>query len=63
MQTVCDLSSANALLLRGTMPHKLFNRPQLVRLTVPIVTLDLPPGHQVRPAWFQLFGIESEFPL
>jgi hypothetical protein len=46
------------------MPHKLFNRPQLVRLTVPIVTSDLPPGRQVRPAWFQLFaGLNLQFPL
>jgi len=31
-------SDSNAVLLRGTIPHKLFGWPQIVRLTVPIVT-------------------------
>jgi hypothetical protein len=37
-------ASSNSLLLRGTMPHKLFGRPQLLRLTIPVATSpDLPP--------------------
>jgi hypothetical protein len=37
-------ADANALLVRGALPHKLFGMPQLARLTLPIVTTpDLPP--------------------
>jgi hypothetical protein len=36
---------ANALLLRGTLPHKLFGMPQLLRATMPVVTTaDVPPA-------------------
>ena len=31
-------SESNAILLRSTLPHKLFGRPQIMRATVPIVT-------------------------
>jgi hypothetical protein len=31
-------SESNAILLRGVLPHKLFDWPQIVRATVPIVT-------------------------
>ena len=31
-------SDINAALLRGTLPHKLFGLPQILRATVPIVT-------------------------
>lgn len=35
---------SNALLLRGTLPHKLFGHPQILRATLPVVTTpDLPP--------------------
>lgn len=38
-------ADSNALLLRGAMPHKLFGRPQLMRLTLPVVTSpDVPPS-------------------
>jgi len=33
-----DNADGNAVLLRGTLPHKLFGLPQLVRATLPIVT-------------------------
>lgn len=29
---------SNALLLRGTVPHRLFGHPQIVRITMPVVT-------------------------
>ena len=31
-------SESNAILLRGVLPHKLFDWPQIVRATVPVVT-------------------------
>ena len=31
-------ASSSSMLLSGTMPHKLFGRPQLLRLTIPVVT-------------------------
>jgi len=35
---------SNAFLFRGTLPHKLFGRPQILRATMPVVTTpDLPP--------------------
>lgn len=38
-------ADSNALLLRGSVPHKLFGKPQLMRLTLPIVTSpDVPPS-------------------
>jgi len=38
-------ADSNAVLLRGTMPHRLLGHPQLVRLTLPVVTTpDLPPS-------------------
>ena len=40
-------ADGNALLLRGTVPHKLFGMPQMVRLTMPVVTTpDAPPSNQ-----------------
>lgn len=40
-----DDKDSNAVLLRGTLPHKLFGLPQILRATLPIVTtLDLPPA-------------------
>jgi len=39
-----DDKDSNALLFRGTLPHKLFGRPQILRATMPVVTTpDLPP--------------------
>lgn len=36
---------SNAFLLRGTVPHKLFGRTQVLRATLPVVTTpDLPPA-------------------
>ncbi|NML44281.1 hypothetical protein HHL11_11005 [Ramlibacter sp. G-1-2-2] len=36
---------ANSFLLRGTLPHKLFGMPQLLRATLPITTTpDVPPS-------------------
>lgn len=36
---------SNALLLRGTVPHRLLGLPQIVRVTMPVVsTPDLPPS-------------------
>ncbi|MDN3922169.1 hypothetical protein [Roseateles violae] len=38
-------ADSNAFLLRGALPHKLFGMPQLLRLTLPVVTTpDLPPA-------------------
>src|SRR5262249_31610337 len=38
-------ADSNALLLRGALPHKLFGYPQIMRVTLPIVTTpDLPPS-------------------
>lgn len=31
-------ADSNAFLLRGTLPHKLFDMPQIMRLTIPVVT-------------------------
>jgi hypothetical protein len=40
-----DDADSNAALLRGTMPHKLFGAPQLLRVTLPIVTSpEVPPS-------------------
>ncbi|AMO21784.1 hypothetical protein GCM10027034_00950 [Ramlibacter solisilvae] len=40
-----DDKDSNALLLRGTVPHKLFGLPQILRATMPVVTTaDLPPA-------------------
>lgn len=33
-----DDADSNAFLLRGTLPHKLFGRPQLMRATLPVMT-------------------------
>lgn len=36
---------SNAVLLRGTLPHRLFATPQILRFTMPVVTTpDLPPS-------------------
>ena len=36
---------ANSFLLRGTLPHRLFGTPQLLRATLPVVTTaDVPPS-------------------
>lgn len=38
-------ADSNLLMLRGALPHKLFGHPQLMRVTLPLVTTpDLPPS-------------------
>ena len=50
---------SNALLFRGTLPHKLFGRPQILRATMPVVTTpDLPPdGRHTGAGDLNLFDI------
>jgi hypothetical protein len=50
---------SNALLLRGTVPHKLFGQPQILRATLPVVTtLDIPPdGRQTNVGDLNLFDL------
>ena len=54
-----DDADSNAMLLRGTMPHKLFGQPQLIRLTLPVVTTpDVPPdGSQTGLGDLNIFDI------
>ncbi len=51
--------AANSALLRGTLPHKLFGVPQIMRATLPIVTTpDLPPsGRHTGAGDFNLFDV------
>jgi hypothetical protein len=50
---------SNALLLRGTLPHKLFGQPQLLRATLPVLTTpDLPPdGRKTNVGDLNLFDL------
>ena len=52
-------TDSNALLFRGTLPHKLFGMPQIVRATMPLVTTpDLPPdGRHTGAGDLNLFDI------
>ena len=48
----------NAFLLRGTLPHKLFGSPQILRATVPFVTSPAPDGSNITGLGdFNLFDI------
>jgi len=40
-------ADTNALLLRGTLPHKLFGMPQIMRATVPFVTSPAADGNNI----------------
>ena len=52
-------ADANAFLLRGVVPHKLFGQPQILRVTLPIVTsADVPPsGSRTDIGDFNLFDL------
>jgi len=52
-------SDSNAALLRGTLPHKLFGLPQILRATLPIVTTPniAPDGRQTGMGDINLFDL------
>ena len=51
-------SDSNAILLRGVLPHKLFDWPQIIRATVPIVASpDLPAGSATGLGDINLFDL------
>jgi hypothetical protein len=52
-------SDSNAALLRGTLPHKLFGLPQILRATLPIVTTPnvAPDGRQTGLGDLNLFDL------
>ncbi|RDI97830.1 hypothetical protein DVT68_15875 [Dyella solisilvae] len=54
-----DDADANAFLLRGAIPHKLFGLPQLMRTTLPLVTTPnlAPDGRTTRMGDFNVFDV------